>query len=73
MNYCRNLQIHCDILDNFIKIFRNLHLIHEKSGGTGCLISDEAKSDNMIVKTLHEVNLSCFYGSQIGFYVNLVD
>lgn len=53
-------------------MFRNLLIIHKKTAGTSCLISDETVYDNVIAKTLQEVNLQCFYGTQIGFYVNSV-
>lgn len=77
--YARNLlcysqlQVHCEILDNFITMFRNLLTVHERSNGTRNLISDEGIHENMIVQTLHDVNLSCFYGTEVGFYVRFTN
>lgn len=51
-------------------MFRNLHVIHARSSGAGSLIFDEGIFENSFVNLLDEVNLSSFYGSEVGFYVS---
>jgi hypothetical protein len=60
-------------LDNFLKILRNLHVIHARSSGTGNLIFDHGIYENSFVKLLDDVKLSSFYGSEVGFFVSAIN